>query len=88
MQIHSLIFVLLSKNYTILSPNKAVRFVILKTTYEEDKRKLVSQGLTPKQLRKARKELESKYEDSLHRFDANRNIVTNFSNIQTLTIDC
>ena len=61
----------LSKNYTILSPNKAVRFAILKTTYEEDKSKLMSQGLAPKQLRKARKELESKYEDSLHGFLTN-----------------
>lgn len=61
----------LSKNYTILSPNKAVRFAILKTTYEENKSKLVSQGLAPKQLRKARKELESKYEDSLHGFLTN-----------------
>lgn len=56
----------LSKNYTILSPNKAVRFAILKTTYEEDKSKLETQGLAPKQLRKEKKKLESKYEDSLH----------------------
>lgn len=62
---------ILSKKYTILSENKAARYVILKFRYEENLEKLKLQKLAKRQFKKAKDELEGNYEQSLHGFLTN-----------------
>jgi hypothetical protein len=62
---------ILSKKYTIISENKAIRYAVLKIRYEEELGKLETQKLAPKQLRKAKNELQDNYEKSLHSFLTN-----------------
>lgn len=62
---------ILSKKYTIISENTAIRYAVLKIRYEEELEKLETQRLAPKELRKAKNELLDNYEKSLHSFLTN-----------------
>lgn len=62
---------ILSKKYTIISENKAIRYAVLKFDYEEELNKLKSQRIAPKQLKKTKNELLDNYEKSLHSFLTN-----------------
>ena len=61
----------LSKKYTVISENKAIRYAVLKFNYEKELSNLEMQKFAPKQLRKAKKELLVNYEKSLHSFLTN-----------------
>lgn len=65
----------LSKKFTIISENKAIRYAVLKIRYEEDLAKLEMQKLAPKQLRKAKNELADNYEKSLLGFLTNEEYI-------------
>lgn len=67
---------ILSKKYTILSENKAIQCVILKKRYEENLKKLETQKLPKKQLRKKRIDLADNYDTSLRSIMSNEEYVT------------
>lgn len=55
----------LSKKYTLISENKAIRCAVLKMKYEEDCLSLEKQKLPKKQQREAKKKLDANYEKSM-----------------------
>lgn len=65
----------LSKKYTIISENKAIRYAVLKIRYEEELGSLETQKLAPKQLRKVKNELADNYEKSLLNFLTNEEYI-------------
>ncbi|WP_294616112.1 hypothetical protein [uncultured Bacteroides sp.] len=66
---------ILSKKYTILSENKAVRYAMLKFRHEEELEKLEMQKLPQKLFKKAKNELLDNYEKSLLSFLTNEEYV-------------
>lgn len=61
----------LSRRYTIISENKAIKFAVLKIQYDKNRGELDAQNLSTQKLRQERKNLEDKYESSLKSFMTN-----------------
>ena len=65
----------LSKRYTIISENKAIKCAILKIRYNEERKLIEKQGLTKKQLRKQRIDLKDSYENAIHKVLTNEEYI-------------